>query len=187
MVFAWKITYEPLILNSFVSGFIVRLYLSMRDLSSCLTCFSSTHRTTVVTAITPSEASTRRDDAGAALCTYSHRKLVNHPLSFHQETTSKSAGLPACLIGRCCSCFLVSVLGLYLFLFLACTCSFVLLLRIFASSESRSPPPVLVLALVLVVLVVLAVLVVYYYHYHYYYYYFYYYYYYYYYYYFYYY
>ena len=33
----------------------------------------------------------------------------------------KSAGLPACLIGRCCSCFcswfvLVSVLGLYLFL-----------------------------------------------------------------------
>ena len=45
------------------------------------------------------------------------------------NSTCKSAALPACLSGRCCSCF---VLGLYLFL--------LLLLRVFASSESRSPP-----------------------------------------------
>ena len=42
----------------------------------------------------------------------------------------QSAGLRACLIGRCCSCS-----------FLACTCSFVLLLRVFAWSECNSPPP----------------------------------------------
>ena len=39
----------------------------------------------------------------------------------HQDRLYQSAGLPACLIGRCCSCFcswfvLVSVLGLCLFL-----------------------------------------------------------------------
>ena len=50
----------------------------------------------------------------------------------------KSAGLPACLIGRCCSCFcscfvLVSVLGLYLFL-----CSLAARFLLSGSSSSSS-------------------------------------------------
>ena len=57
----------------------------------------------------------------------------------------KSAGLPACLIGRCCSCFrscfvLVSVLGLYLFLCsLAARFCFVLSLLAEGSLEVKLP------------------------------------------------
>jgi hypothetical protein len=61
------------------------------------------------------------------------------------ERTYKSAGLPACLIGRCCSCFrscfvLVSVLGLYLFLCsLAARFCFVLSLLVEGSLEVKLP------------------------------------------------
>ena len=54
---------------------------------------------------------------------------------WHQVVTHhKSAGLPACLIGRCWKV-------LFLFLFLVCACPFVLLLRAFAWCESCPPLP----------------------------------------------
>ena len=74
---------------------------------------------------------------------------------WHQVVTHhKSAGLPACLIGRCWKvlegvgrCWKVlEGVGrcwkvLFLFLFLVCACSFVLLLRAFAWCESCPPLP----------------------------------------------
>ena len=57
---------------------------------------------------------------------YIYITLINHNITMWIKNSmgrnNSSAGLPAGLIGRCCSCFL----------FLACTCSFVLLLRVFA-------------------------------------------------------
>ena len=52
---------------------------------------------------------------------YLYKSTITGPFLLIIRGDMKSAGLPACLIGRCCFCFcswfvLVSVLGLYLFL-----------------------------------------------------------------------